>query len=469
MNFQYIRLADDIENKIMTGSYTIGEKLPSIRKLHDRLGLSISTIYQAYIELEKRGSVESRSKSGYFVKAPLQGLLPLPEMKRHESIPQKVEINSLAISIVESSFDASLVPLGAAVPSPELLPIKQLYRILKSFQVRDIQKITAYESPYGCLELRHQIAKRSLEVADHIGVEDIIVTNGCIEAIALCLRAVAKPGDTIAVESPNFYLFLQLIEDLNMYALEIPSDPTYGVDPDYLEKAVKSNKINAALFISNFQNPLGATIPEENKKKIVALLNRENIPLIEDDIYGDLYFGKVRPGSLKFYDKKGLVLYCSSFSKVLAPGLRVGWTVPGRFKEAVLRMKLNSSLGSPRLTQLVIAEFLKNDSFDRHLRSLRHALKNQVHNTAMAIARSFPDGTKVSAPEGGFVLWVQLHESLDGYEIFREARKRNISIVPGIICSSNGKYRNYIRISCGYPCSEEIMQGIATLGKLVKS
>ncbi len=468
LNFRYARLADDIENKIVKGAYKAGEKLPSLRKLHDHTGLSISTVYQAYIELEKRGIVEPKQRSGFYVKAMFDQLLPAPRLKKHRAVPKKVAINALANSIVEAMSDPHILQLGGASPAPELLPYKQLFRLMKpnSDQARrDI--ITTYEHPSGMSELRRQIAKRTIGISKDITADDVIVTNGCMEAINICLRAVAKAGDTIIVESPTFHCFLQLIEDLNMFVLELPTHPREGIDFNSLEQALMHNDVKACILIPNFHNPLGFAMSSSRKEELVEYLKKRNIPIIEDDIYGELYLGKTRPATLKSYDRKGLVLYCSSFSKNLAPGLRVGWTMPGRFKDAVKRIKFNTSIASPKLNQYVIAEFLKTGAYDRHLRRLRNALKNQISNTARAISLHFPDDTKITAPQGGLVLWVQLNKTVDGLAVYQEARKHNISIFPGILFSTSRKYNNFIRVNCGYPWNDEVERGIIKLADIV--
>jgi DNA-binding transcriptional MocR family regulator len=197
------------------------------------------------------------------------------------------------------------------------------------------------------------------------------------------------------------------------------------------------------------------------------MMGQKKIPIIEDNIHGELYFGKARPATLKSMDRRGLVLHCASFSKILSPGLRVGWALPGRFADRVKRLKMNSTVASPTLNQQVVAQFLKTGGFERHLRRLRTALKNQISNTALAIARHFPDGTRITAPQGGLTLWVELAPQVDGLKVFQEARKRRISIFPGIICSTTSRYRNYIRISCGYPWSEKMERGIVTVAEII--
>lgn len=466
--FRYVQLADDIEHKIAGGVYRAGEKLPSIRKLHQRTGFSITTVYQAYIELEKRGVVEPAPKSGFFVKPRLRSILARPRLKRHTPLPRRVAIHELVNAIIEAMSDPATINLGAGAPSPDLLPHRELLKLIRTRtykQARDL--LTRYERPSGSLSLRREIAKRTAGGRLKITEDDILITNGCMEAISVCLRAVARPGDTIVVESPCFHCFLQLIEDQNMLALEVPSDPETGIDLESLETALDTHDVRACILNPTFQNPTGALVPPAAKTELVRMLAQREIPVIEDDIYGHLHFDRKPPVTLKSMDEKGLVLYCSSFSKTLSPGLRVGWTLPGRFLEQARRVKINTSITSPSLNQDVIADFLKTGGYDRHLRRLRSVLEAQVSNTALAVARHFPKDTRITAPRGGLVLWVEMDEAVDAMAVFREAMKAGIAIVPGVVCATSDRYRNCIRISCGSPWNDRLESGIARLGEIV--
>ena len=295
-NFRYVALADEIQENIMAGRFRPGEKLPSLRKLHHQLGLSVSTVHQAYIELEKRGRVEAREKSGFYVRALAQNPLKLPAREHQAARPSRVKINALAETILADLQSDGMLQLGAAVVARELMPIKQLTRIFKSLPASEMEKsIATYDPCPGSPELRKALAKRMLGHACQVMPDDIITTNGCMEAVSLCLRAVAAPGDTILVESPVFHCFLQLIEDLNMYVVELPGCPDTGIDPEAFEKTVKTNKIKACLLNPNFQNPLGSTLSLENKTRILDIATHQGIPIIEDDIYGDLHYGDTRP------------------------------------------------------------------------------------------------------------------------------------------------------------------------------
>jgi DNA-binding transcriptional MocR family regulator len=467
--FRYAELADTLEARIRDGHFRAGEKLPSIRGLRLQTGLSISTVYQAYIELEKRGMIEPREKSGYFVKPLLQELLPAPRPPDARLVPQKVNINNMAFALIEAMADPEILQLGGALVASELLPLKEIGAAIRRAPVSRLQdKLATYGHYQGYEDLRRHIARRLAPLCSAFSPEQMVLTNGCLEAVTLGLKAVTRPGDTVLVESPTFPWFLQVIEDLRLHALEIPSDPRSGIDLEILERSVRQHAVKACIFIANFNNPLGYLMPDEKKRDLVEFLNAEDIPIIEDDIYGELFFSASRPLPLKAFDHKEAVLYCSSFSKNLSPGLRIGWIQPGRYLARIKRLKINQSISEPALTQWVAARYLETGRFDRHLRRLRTHLKNQVGNTALAVARYFPEGTMISAPQGGLTLWVQMDPKVDSLELFRHCLGKKIAVMPGIICASGDAYKNCIRISCGMPYTDRIDRGLQTLAAIAR-
>lgn len=467
--FRYAELADKLEAQIRDGCFRAGEKLPSIRGLRLQTGLSISTVYQAYIELEKRGMVEPREKSGYYVKPLIQELLPAPQPSISSLVPKKVNINNMAFALIEAMGDPAILQLGGALVASELLPLKQLGAAIRYAPVARLQNhLASYGHYQGHEGLRRQIARRMAPFCGAFAPERMVLTNGCMEAVTLGLKAVTRPGDTVMVESPAFPWFLQVIEDLNLHALEIPTDPRQGIDLAILERAIRRHAVKACVLIANFNNPLGYLMSDDAKRDLVTLLNASKVPVIEDDIYGDLYFTPSRPMPLKAFDRNDGVLYCSSFSKSLSPGMRIGWIHPGRYLERVKRLKINQSVSEPALTQWVAARYLKTGQYDRHLRRLRTHLKNQVGNTALAVSRYFPPGTMISAPRGGLTLWVQMDSRVDSLKLFRRCLEQKIAVMPGIICASGDAYNNCIRISCGMPYTDRIDRGLRTLAAIVR-
>lgn len=465
----YEQVADSIRKLIQEGSLKPGDRIPSVRRMSRHQAVSISTVLQAFMRLEDGGLIEARPQSGYYVRARTLDLPPEPRMTRPSKMASLVSIDDLVGKVYEAARDSSIIPLGAACAQAELFPAAKLMRLMGSLSWRLGSRINDYDLPPGLLELRRQLTRRSLDLGCRLTSDDIITTCGCTEAVTICLQSVARPGDTIAVESPTYYGFLRTIQSLRMKALEIPTDPRTGIELDSLEKALRAKKIKAALIMPSFHNPLGSCMPEENKKRLVEIMTRYDTPVIEDDIYGDLAFDTHRPVATKAFDRNGIVMLCSSFSKTLAPGFRIGWVAPGRYHDLVMRYKSSTTLATPTPMQWTLAEFLKSGGYDHMIRGLRRSFERQVQRMIEAIGRTFPPGTRVSRPMGGFVLWVELPEKVDAMKLFNDAIEAGISLAPGQIFSARREFRNFIRLNCGHPWSERIEQAVTAVGHLARA
>jgi DNA-binding transcriptional MocR family regulator len=462
----YMKVAGHIERQIRNGALQVGDRAPSIRALKRQQGVSVSTVLQAYFLLENRGWIEPRPQSGFYVRVPYSEMVPEPGFNESRSSPTEVGVGSFINEVAGNIDNPERVPLGAATASPALYPSRKLNQMIQRITREAPTHSANYCPPNGVEELRHQIARRSPSFGCSFAPRDLIVTCGAMEALHLALRATTKPDDVIAIESPTYFGVLQTIESLGMKALEIPTHPREGMDLDVLESSIRKHRVRACVTMTNCQNPLGFVLPNDYKKELVALTARNNVAVIEDDVYGELTFEGPRPKTAKAYDRDGLVLLCTSFSKVLAPGFRVGWMHPGRFQAEVEKLKFITTLASPSLPQLTVAGFIESGGYDRYLRKLRAAFADQVRRFGQAISRYFPQGTKISRPLGGYVLWVELPERVDAAKLYRSALAHNISILPGVMFSPSGRYRNHLRISCGHAWSETIDQALITLGKL---
>jgi DNA-binding transcriptional MocR family regulator len=463
----YRQIAARITRLIEQDTFRPGERIPSVRGLSKQMGVSLATVLSAYGLLEDQGLIEARPQSGYYVRARFSGT-PVPTVSELPSpavIPTPLSISRIGAMLCGDLRNRDLVPLGAAVPNPDLLPVEKLTRALGFATRRNKNESVSYDFLPGHKGLRVQIARRAMRAGCLLTPEDIVTTHGCTEAVSLCFRAICRPGDTVAVESPAFFGSLQTIEMLGLNAVEIPAHPDHGMSIDALRYAIEHNSINACLIVSNFSNPLGSCMPEENKKDLVELLAAHEIPLIEDDIYGDLCFSDDRPIVAKAFDMKGLVLLCSSFSKTIAPGYRVGWVAPGRFQAQVERFKVLSNIATTTPTQSAVAEFLANGGYDHYLRKIRKTYQRQTTLMAQAVVRYFPDDTRVTRPAGGHVLWVEFPEHVDSLKLYESALAAGITIAPGPIFSAKQKYRNCIRLNAGY-WSDAIEQAVAILGRL---
>jgi DNA-binding transcriptional MocR family regulator len=463
-NTLYEQVAGRVTGLIDQGTFETGGRIPSVRKLSGQLGVSISTVMEAYRLLEDRGVIEARPQSGYYVRARFPALSE-PGMSRPKCEPTPVTCAEATMRILRDTANPSLIQWGVALPNPELLPIDKLGRILAAVARGAGLEASRYDPVPGHEPLRVQIARRALRAGCVLSPGEIVTTVGSQEAINLCLRAVCRPGDTVAIESPIYYGILQAIESQGLRALEIPTHARDGLCLDALAEALDRNEVKACIVVSNFSNPLGSSIPDEKKKVLVEMLAAREIPLIEDDVYGELFFGHERPKVAKAFDTTGNVLLCSSFSKTLAPGYRVGWVAPGRFQSKIEYWKFVTNLATPTPPQMAIAAFLAGGGYDHHLRRVRRAYALQTASMAQAIGRCFPENTKVTRPSGGFVLWVELPEGVDSLELSGRALCSGITIAPGPIFSAQQKYRNFIRLNAAF-WSERHEGALETLGRL---
>lgn len=465
---RYEALAEEIAQSIRTGVMKLGDRLPSVRHASASRSISPSTVFEAYYLLEARGLIRARPRSGYFVTAGGKVLPPEPDISRpmHDDATV-VDVSKRVFDILRSTKLRDVVPFGSAFPSPRLFPLPRLARAMASSIHRMDPWSTLDDLTPGNAQLRRQIALRYLADGLHVHPDDIIITTGALEALNLCLQAVTRPGDAVIIESPTFYAALQALERIGLRAIEVPTHPREGVDLDALALAIARHKPKACWLMTNFQNPMGSLMPDDKKKALVALLAEHDVPLIEDDVYGELYFGSRRPVPAKAFDAKGLVMHCSSFSKCLAPGYRVGWTTPGRYVDDVVRLKLTMTLASSAPAQVALSEYLAKGGYDKHLRQLRHTL--EVNQTAMmqAIVRHFPQGTKATRPSGGYFLWIELPGRLDTLEIQNKAIALGISVAPGPLFSAHRDFNNCLRLNYGHEWDARAEQAVATLGRLI--
>ncbi|MBN2428153.1 MAG: PLP-dependent aminotransferase family protein [Deltaproteobacteria bacterium] len=463
----YEQVAGKIAELVDKGTFRSGDRVPSIRGLSRQLQVSLNTVKEAYALLEDRRVLEARPQSGYYVCARLPQVPDAPLVDPPALNPTEVSISRIYRMVMNDLLDPRLVQFGIAFPNPDLLPIDKLNRMLATETRRFRIPSISYDIPPGYERLRMQIARRQLVHGCTLRPDEIVVTSGCVEAVVLSLRALCRPGDTVAIQSPVYFNFLQMIEDLGLKTLEIPTSPVSGLSLEALEYALDNHRgeVKACLVLTNFNNPDGGLMSDADKRRLVELLDRHDIPLIEDDVYGDLSFNDRRPSVAKAFDKNGSVLLCSSFSKTLAPGYRVGWIAPGRFQERIERGKMLTNVATSMPPQLAIAEFLANGGYDHHLRSIRRVYAQKLASMADAIGRHFPEGTRVTRPKGGFVLWLEMPEKVDSLQLYGLAHEQGISLAPGPLFSTTGKYRNFVRLNAGF-YSEKMEGAVATLGRL---
>ena len=466
----YIDYADEIESLIASEALPAGQRLPSVREVSRRRKLSVSTVLQAYRLLEARGLIDARPRSGYYVNSHGAQYPQRPHsapMVTPAVASVAVDRSELIHAVLHASRSRALIPLGSAFPDPQLFPFARLRRAVYR-GLRDIDPHQSVEdlSP-GNAELRRQIAIRYHLDGHTVDPEEIVITHGALEALNLCLQAVTRPGDTVLIESPTFYGALQSIERLGRRAIEIPNDPATGLDLARLRDCLATQRPAACWLMPTFQNPTGALMSAENKRLLVELLCEHDIPLIEDDAYGELYYGTQRPPPAHAFDTTGNVLHCGTFSKCLAPGYRIGWAMPGRFAAQVLRYNLESTLAASLPAQVGLAHYLGGSHYDRHLRELRAELHARRDRMIDRLHHYLPADIEFTEPEGGYVLWLRLPQDIDARELHRRALEAGVAVAPGVLFSTGNTFAGHVRLNYGHPKTSELDEGIARLGTII--
>lgn len=465
METLYQQIASDLAADIQQGIYAPGEKVPSVRKLSQLKSVSISTISQAYGLLEDQGLIRARPQSGYFVREGANDPIQPPPISKG-GIPQTVSKSDLISSMLNAVNQPDLLNFGAAITHDSYMPQKALQA--------HIQKVTRFQSPQvfnyifspGYETLRRQIATRMREVSVKCHQNEVVITQGCSEALSLCLAASTHPGDIIAVESPCYYGFLQLAEQKGLKVIEIPTDSQTGISLDALSLALKQWPIKLIAVSSRYSNPTGAALNTEKQQQLYKLAQRHDLMILEDDIYGELGFSQPINTVLKTFDVDDRVMYCSSFSKTLSPGIRIGWCIPGKALKSIIKAQTFSSFSPSSLSQLALSSFLESAQFDKHLRKLRQTCQYNIEKISLAVRQHFPDGTQLSQPKGGYILWVKLPGNMSTNTLQKLALQKGINIAPGALFSNSDEFDQYLRLNCALPLDVDLRKGIKILGEL---
>lgn len=466
----YQQLATEIERQIDAGAFPPGSKLPSVRGFATTHGISPTTVAGIYELLRTRGRVETRARSGYFVLSAHTEPLTLPA-RRPALLPSaSVAVEDLLHDVLSAGNDDSIFPFGAAIPRPAFYPVAAVNRMLLATLRENPALLAAYRFVPGSENLRKTLARRYQRMGVKVAADAVVTTCGAIEGIGLALGAVAAPGATVGIEAPTYAGIFQLVRGLGYKVLEIPLDATRGLTPEALEAALRKARGNlqAVVTIPNFSNPLGTRVSDADKAALAALASREGIVLIEDDIYGDLAFARERPKPLKAFDRDDSVILCTSFSKTISPALRVGAVLNAKHAPRIAALKYARGTGISTFAEEVLHRFLEQGSYERHLGKVRGEYRTLIARYTQQILQTFPAGTRVSQPEGGYLLWVELPHAIDGRLIQKHALTRRISVAPGSIFSDGGEhYRNYIRLNCAIPWSEAARKALVQLARLV--
>ena len=464
----YQQVADHISDQIRTGLLQAGEKVPSVRQCSAEMGLSVSTVIRGYELLQDQMMIEPRPQSGFYVRTQFELSRP-PEISQPSLKPSEINLDDLAVRLLQTTQDKEIIQLGTAPPNTDVPSVKLINRIMTKV-IKEDNGIADYDPPPGNKKLRRQIARRMLNAGVNVSPDDIVITTGCQEAMTLCLRAVTKPGDTILIESPSYFGTLKAIETLGLKALEIPTDTKDGMSLPALELAIREWKVSACVLTPNFSNPLGYCMSDENKQRLRTIFKQADIPIIEDDIYSELAYGTQRPKAIKAYDEmenNSNVLLCSSLSKSLSPGLRIGWVIPGKYLKQVTQLKVSNSMAGATLPALTAARYLEMGIFDRHLRQMRRYYKERRDYFLHLASEHLPREIRLTHPQGAYVIWLELDKSVDSMKLYEEALRKKISIAPGPLFSASGQYKNFIRINFGKASKLELEKAMIILGTLL--
>ncbi|MBJ7537415.1 PLP-dependent aminotransferase family protein [Marinomonas transparens] len=464
----YQNLANRLREHIQHGFYKVGDKLPSVRQLAQEHSVSISTVQEAYRQLEQEILVEARPKSGYFV-CHRQQSDNLPSVSRPPQRPLEVSQWEAVLNMlmIRTRKDTD-VHLQHAMPDMKASTLKPLLKTLSDLSKQHPELGLGYGDVRGAEELRIELSRLAVASGCQLHPDDLVITSGCQEALSVCLRAVSEPGDIIAIESPSFYGSMQAIKAANLKVMEIPTHPETGMSLEALELALDQWPIKAIFVTPTCNNPMGYTMPDDKKEKLYRLAQNYNIAIVEDDIYGDISYQFPRPKSIKSFDTDGRVLLCSSFSKTIAPGMRVGWIAPGRYRDKVTHIKYVNSSMCPVFPQLAIAKFIRLGGYAKHLRLVRQRYERQRDHLLNSIKTHLPSDTRVSFPDGSFILWVELNENIDATKMLEACREKGVGFAPGPLFSSTGKFRNCLRLNYSELSMEKREWAIKTLAKVLK-
>jgi DNA-binding transcriptional MocR family regulator len=465
----YAQLAHEIAASIRGGAWDKGDRIPSVRQFSRERGVSAATVIRAHELLEEQGYIESVPRSGHYVTDSWRARLGAKRTAPSADPLTPLDVGEIVFQLVDSIRDHKVRQFGSPFASPELFPLAGLGRTLRLGAQRIDPWRTVEYLADGSLQLRQQIAQRYLRYGASVAPDEIIVTSGALEGLNLCLQAVTRPGDTVAIEAPTFYGCLHAVETLGLRALEIPTNARDGADLTALSQALATAPVRACWFMTTYQNPLGACMPSAAKRKLVRMLEAHNVPLIEDNVYAELYFGAEPPRLTKAFDRRGIVLECGSFSKCLSPGYRVGWVAAGRYARAVRRRKLVSSLETNILAQDAIAAFLRTGAYERHLRHLRRVLASRQAAALKSLDRHLPPGFRVVRPDGGYFLWIELPGVISAVDLYRTALARGITIAPGPIFSQRREFARFIRLNYGHPWTAASDAAVATLADIMRA
>ena len=471
MAFQYQSLAAQLLEKIQNAELPAGQKLLSLRQFANLQKVSLNTAKSCYELLESQGYIHVKNKSGYFVSYQKNTgpSIPVPQHPDFQSQARDISNLELQLEIQQSSINSRLIHLGAIQLSPKHVPVEALRRSIQRALKHSQPEDFLYSDKQGHIRLRQALSEHWAEDGFYISQDDIYISNGCMPALSVMIQHLSKEGDSVIVPTPNFNGQLQMLAGLKRKIIEIPAD-TQGFDLERLEQVMQSSGAKACLLTANYQNPLGFCLSNAEKEKIAQLAARYHCYVIEDDIYGECSFSSSRPLPIKYWDQQGYVIFCGSVSKSLSTAYRAGWfRIPQRLAhlKATLLMQ-NITVNTP--LHLALADLIYSRAYREHLQQLKPILKQQVEQYRHMIQHAF-NGVelRINQPLGGYALWLQLPECIDGLDMYYFAQQHGINIVPGEVFGEGQRYKNCIRLNAGHEISTDIRAAVTLLADWVKA
>lgn len=465
--FTYEILAGELASAIVSGQLPPGTRILSIREYASSRNVSVNTVKTTYRLLEDRGFISARPQSGYFVNTKIPALLDQVSVVTSSEMLSLTGVKRLLSLILDNHDKGNYVDLALASPVGDVFyPTTRLRKLTAQvLRSRESQQ-NSYALPPGSLRLRSQIARRGLHLGMKLSAEDIIITHGAMEALSLAVNATTRPGDGIALETPTFYNLYPMLENMGRRIVEIPTHPRTGMCLDILQKHIDEGAVSAVVTIPSGHNPLGFTLPEDKRKRLAGMANQHKVAVIEDAMYAELQYGEHIVPNVKAFDEDGWVLVCASYTKTAAPDFRIGWLEAGRFRDVVRQLKFTSTVAESHLLSETLGVFLENGGYDQHLRYLKRLYTRQIDSIRAVIARSFPIGTRISHPECGFILWLELPEEVDTLLLFHLALDEKILCMPGLLCATNKAFSHCLRLAVCFVNDERHLQALERLGQL---
>lgn len=462
--YKFEAFTSNIERNIREGIYKPGYKLPSVRELKKQYQTSISTIQNGYEHLIILGLVESIPKSGYYV-ANNSAKIEDSTTQHRPVVRDAVFERNVALT-TSLRNEKKFAEFNVATPGDLIISQKLLLRTMQQVIREQGVGLLRYYPLNGSVDLKSSIIRHAAGYQTSINPQELLITDGALQALYIALAAVCNPGDVIAVESPCVFSILEVIRVLSLMVIEVPVDIRNGFDVDFLRKACLKNKIKAVVVTPNYHNPTGILLTDEQKKALLAVAQQYDMAVIENDIYGDLNFSGKRPSTIKSFDESGLVMTYTSYAKTLAPGIRLGWLSAGKFMKQAEQIKFAMGSTVSPIYQETVNRLLSSNSYDRHIRAFRMQLAKNAYFTINLLSEHFPQGTSVTTPYGGYNIWVKMPDHVDMDNFYSQCEKIGIRFTPGYTFSFSDIFSRYFRIVFADRYSSPKVQALELAGKL---